>query len=772
VILRSAVRAAVAALLVSLLPSIASAQSTCVIEAQGRSLAGATSEDPIEIDLDRPIGLAVTAGEEAVDRISVSVPLGPLSAPIWQSDAVQVAPGETDTVVVDEPGEYAVLGAGAYEVLVEATGCEPVRGWIRIVGRSPLTTVAGWLAIAVTGIGLALVAIALRSAFAGRRRIALGAIGGAVAGLGAVAVAQQFGVPLRAEVVAAATVVPAVIGGGVQAFASTAGAAPPAPAPAGAAPPAPAPPAGSGGAPAAAPPAPLPAPTAPLEPDQTRTAFARLECPDAVVVEREFEVIVGLAPTPDVDVVSEPMHLPDWTLRDYIVTVQIIADGMELARADAAWRIDLPVSAASPYPAVAVLLRPRPASAPVAATSIRALYSIGGQPVGLAVRPIAVVHDESMLSGLPAPPSPVGVDIGLPSAPEPPDLTIRLEDAASESGGRFLLQLLAADQAIDLPDAPLVVDLGDAPSEFLRHAIQAMNAVEGQPGALATLRGIGLTIADQLPAEFWRVFGEVAIRAAGRAPSVLFLSAEPYIPWGLAVVDPPLLPDAPPFMSTQCDVGRWVLGQRRPKMPPPTTLSVSSMSVVSGVYTGGSWQRLVEAEAEAQDLVQAYGATAVDATIPEVLGLLGGQPSADVIHFAVHGNYDPQGGEDGLILTDGLALDPLKVKGTTQSGTPFVFLNACQVGAGQRVLGDHAGMASAFLYSGAAAVVAPLWSIDDRVAREIARRFYEAVFDGASPAEFLRTIGQLASDETAATTTHLAYQFFGHPRLRMPQRHS
>ena len=48
----------------------------------------------------------------------------------------------------------------------------------------------------------------------------------------------------------------------------------------------------------------------------------------------------------------------------------------------------------------------------------------------------------------------------------------------------------------------------------------------------------------------------------------------------------------------------------------------------------------------------------------------------------------------------------------------FVFLNACQVGAGQRVLGDYAGLATAFLSAGAAGVVAALWNVHDLAARE------------------------------------------------------
>jgi CHAT domain-containing protein len=101
-------------------------------------------------------------------------------------------------------------------------------------------------------------------------------------------------------------------------------------------------------------------------------------------------------------------------------------------------------------------------------------------------------------------------------------------------------------------------------------------------------------------------------------------------------------------------------------------------------------------------------------------------------------------------------------------GDPFVFLNACQVGGGEQILGDYAGLAEAFLFAGASGVVAPLWSIDDRLARELAVRFYERTFEGAGPADVLRrerAAFRSAPDVTSAT--FLAYQYFGHPALRL-----
>jgi len=195
---------------------------------------------------------------------------------------------------------------------------------------------------------------------------------------------------------------------------------------------------------------------------------------------------------------------------------------------------------------------------------------------------------------------------------------------------------------------------------------------------------------------------------------------------------------------------------------------VRSMAVISGIYEQPGWNRLLEAEQEAASIAEAYKATSVKATTVDVLSCLGGTPPADALHFAMHGIYDPNSVLNGLVLTDGQALDPLQVKSFSFATAPFVFLNACQVGSGNKILGDYSGIAEAFLYAGAAAVVAPLWSIDDGTAREISLRFYSAAFAGTPPAEILRreraAFGQ-ASAPNAATC--LAYIWFGHPSFSL-----
>jgi CHAT domain-containing protein len=157
--------------------------------------------------------------------------------------------------------------------------------------------------------------------------------------------------------------------------------------------------------------------------------------------------------------------------------------------------------------------------------------------------------------------------------------------------------------------------------------------------------------------------------------------------------------------------------------------------------------------------------------VDDVMSCITGSPRVDVLHFAVHGNYDTQGNQDGLVLTDRRVLDPTVVRGLPMAGRPFVFLNACQVGTGQEILGDYGGMAMAFIRAGACGVVAPLWSINDKVAADLALAFYDKVREGESPAAVLREArGAHGAEPKTTSGTHFAYQFFGHPGMKLAVR--
>lgn len=507
--------------------------------------------------------------------------------------------------------------------------------------------------------------------------------------------------------------------------------------------------------------------------DPPRSAYGLLQAPEMVMEGEEFELIVGLSQKPAPGVAGPPLERPKTSVGPYTLAVQIVAEGLRL-RAGESWRREIWVTAEHPYPVFVLHLTSEPQNEPRKQREIRAVYSVDGQPLGFAYRALTVAWRGERAGE--ARKVSTGVNVAIPSAAKPADLTVLIH--RSEEFRSRLRWTFETPHPLVLPDEVEPTEVGESPERFALDLMKDVNLREGKVGLFPLLLGKGRQVADSMPAEFWELFQQVAKRVEG-PPSILILSEEPYVPWELAAVEPVLDAAAPPFLACQANVGRWVHPSRkklparqRPAQPPPTAVEVRDLSVVSGIYSRPGWQRLEQAEDEARQIAERYRAAPVDATTEEVLKVLGETP-ADLLHFSMHGKFDPNGVENGLILVDGIPLDPDQVKGSDLRRPAFVFLNACQVGQSEQVLGDYSGLAAAFLYAGAAAVVAPLWSIKDAVAKEIALDFYRQTLEGdAAPADVLRRVrAGFKTTAEAQSATALAYQFFGHPALRL-HRHA
>jgi hypothetical protein len=490
-----------------------------------------------------------------------------------------------------------------------------------------------------------------------------------------------------------------------------------------------------------------------------RAAYTRIDCPDEVAVDCAFDVVVGLSADADPTIFGSQMELPADPTK---VWVHVTADGLRIARGGS-WRHELSVEPGCELPFTTLRLTAEPQQEPEREARIQALFSIDGQAIGFGSRRVLVVSDPAKLgTRTREPPEPSGAAT-LPVQATAPDLTVVLRTGSIPGS---LMWTFETREGLDVPDHPIETTIGQRADQYAQQLIRGVNAREGRTDLFPFLRGVAMQIADQMPPDFFALLHAVG-SGLQRPPLVQLLTEEPYIPWELAWLDPPLGDGAPSFLSAQATVGRWVTGVAKPTLPPPENAVAETMAVVFGKYEQvPGWARLVAAEEEAAELAARYGAQPVDAVMPCVLACLDGDPRADVLHFALHGNYDPSGGQDGLVLVDRATLDPVVVSGYELAGAPFVFLNACQVGTGREILGDYAGLAKAFLRAGACAVVAPLWSVHDTVAKQLALHFYERVRAGARPAEVLRA-GRVDALQGAdpSSATSFAYQFFGHPAM-------
>lgn len=488
------------------------------------------------------------------------------------------------------------------------------------------------------------------------------------------------------------------------------------------------------------------------------------------------DITVGVSATLGDKVAGSGMEVPATAGDEFILTVQIVADGFALAEKEEAededptWRHDLAVTRGQRYPKVVVKLVADPIDGDIEIRRIRVLYSIGGQVIGVGERSVAVVAQAATAAAAPPPGLAARTAMAVPVSKEPADLTVViLHDPDVE--GRLLWAFSTPHDGVSVPGTDFTTDIGGSPEAFaqrLRTQVETAEATDGQPLLRQTLKGIGRTIAQQMPSQLWEILGSVAERTGDSPPTVLILSQEPYVPWELAVMEQPLDATTPPFLGAQTVTGRWIFGQDKLKWPPPEAVAMEKMAVVYGVYKHARLAALPEALEEKTKLEADYQALPVRATLSAVSQLLAGAPPANVLHFAIHGRFQDASGA-GLLMEDGAPYTAWAVSGTDLTASPLVFLGACQVGAGEQLLGDYSGMAEAFLQAGASAVVAPLWSVRDSIAKDVALRFYHgALDDDLTPAELLRRErSSFGAAGQPLTATHLAYLFYGHPTFRL-----
>ncbi|GAA3796996.1 hypothetical protein GCM10023083_35400 [Streptomyces phyllanthi] len=490
--------------------------------------------------------------------------------------------------------------------------------------------------------------------------------------------------------------------------------------------------------------------------------YPRIEAPGEVVAGWEFRIVVGLSPEIIGSVVGNPVRSDgfSWPLT---VTVQTLAEGFTLVEGDS-WTVDLRVTETERYPCHVLRVRADSKNRRVWSGTLHVLYSVAGEVVGLGVRSIAVVSDPTVLGECAEATSGAPRALLLPRGDEPADLTVTI--LPSERSGRFHFQYQSPH--VRVPGLPDECYVGDDAAQYATSLITRMASRRGRPDLMAFMTGLGKEITDVMPTRLWNVLAQVAEAVSPRVPTVLLQSAEAYIPWELAVVPDMLSSDRPAFLGCQVTLGRWVLADRRITVPPPMVVRAASMTVISGVYETDGWQRLREAELEAATLRASYGATSVEASLTDVISYFRDGPIAGIVHFAGHGQHTEGGWDNGLVMIDGMTLDPTTVKAYDFPGDTFVFLNACKASAVQGVFGGYAGLVQAFLYVGAGAVVSPLWSLDDRDARCLALAFYHRVLKGEKPAEVMRSLRAAATGgDTDLASSALAYQFFGHPHMQV-----
>ncbi|HEU4332706.1 MAG TPA: CHAT domain-containing protein [Lapillicoccus sp.] len=536
-----------------------------------------------------------------------------------------------------------------------------------------------------------------------------------------------------------------------------------------------------------------------------RSAYPRIDVdahrevrPEVAILDEPFDVIVGLGKFQDSGITQTgAMRFMAGATTD-LDLVLVYDPNSLVAQGDT--RLTVHVSDADPYPSASVsfVAQYRP-DLPVE-RRVGVHYIVGGQVVGIAWRTVVVVPYAKDLASAPAPS--VHPDALMDLEPllgtDQPDLILSICASDGAATGEFVWTAYAGASDVTVPDAPRSSTLDSDLQGFVTEMRQTVSQSQGPFADYLSLAGkakrMGRAIPDGIQSVLRSVI-EDTTRAA--APTILLLTEEVTLPWEIAVLDPPLdttWGGISPFLGSHAAIARWPLTEKRPRPSPRSAVAVKRAAVLTADYTGVmGWGELKEAQEEGT-FVQTLFTSAVPVTpsLRDVVNLLSGNPPADVVHVALHGQFDAQGDQGGLVLlatdaagnltTRSMYLTPDQVLNGSLDDGPFVFLNACQVGSDKRVLADNGGFASTLLQIGASAVVAPLWNVNDVTAAQFARGFYAATWtatgEGGQPApvsaaEAVRALrAQYTQAAAEAETpgvdaTLIAFQVFGHPRLRL-----
>lgn len=540
--------------------------------------------------------------------------------------------------------------------------------------------------------------------------------------------------------------------------------------------------------------------TAAMPAATTAQVWPRFDAPSSKAAGAEFDVVVGFGAGKQQGVAGAQVTLPFRPDRpDLDVTVELTAgDGVG---AIDGWTRTLRVNARDPFASSATFrlvgTEPPDADHPWL-TTLEIRYVLDGTICGTASRPIVILPAGS---GDEPPQRPFGMPwtsiaasaspVVLAADPEAPDLTIEITNPDGDTSGRYQCRLFSR-HALATPSGPFRIALGNDAKSFARAMVDDLRMYAGVALVEAALKSHGLLIAKKLPPEAFAAIGEIAAKIAPDVPTILIVSAEPYVPWELAWMPAPIDATRPSYLGAQAIVGRWLRDNAqaqsndattaKPPTHPIASIDVENVAIMAALYKAQSaLRRLPKAEAEAKSLAKSYPSVLLPATSRDLLDLLYARLHRDIesieaqaMHFAGHGDFDPTQPDGAVMfLEDGSPVRSMLFRSAAYGDRkqPLLFLNACMLGIGGEVLGDMGGFPGNSLSGGFGGVLGALWEVDDTVAHDIALDFWSRALPekpgrGEPIGSILRDIRRKYKD-SPEVSTYLAYVYYGHPRLTL-----
>jgi hypothetical protein len=143
----------------------------------------------------------------------------------------------------------------------------------------------------------------------------------------------------------------------------------------------------------------------------------------------------------------------------------------------------------------------------------------------------------------------------------------------------------------------------------------------------------------------------------------------------------------------------------------------------------------------------------------------------DFIHFAGHAYFEPKAPDmSGLLFCDSPM--PAAELGRHLTSSALVFISACEAGMSAvteshiGMVGDFvSGIAASILFGGAIGCIAPMWGIEDGVAKDLSLSFYKHLLSGKVVGESLRQARLAVRESGSNEGAWKPWVLYGDPTL-------
>jgi hypothetical protein len=393
----------------------------------------------------------------------------------------------------------------------------------------------------------------------------------------------------------------------------------------------------------------------------------------------------------------------------------------------------------------------------ITSPAITALFSVNGRPCGKIARSVKFDGTPVEIVALAA----VAFNVE-PAVVDPASLTVTIISNPTNDGRQFFCTV-SSPHLSDI--GPSDWNLPSSAQSLVSGFMNKFTASTKSSQMIAELVGAGKLLFEAAPENFRRAFWALI---DGNRPltSIAIVSEEAYIPWELMVPTRQTaagLEERANPIGVDFAIGRWILKVQSPSRK----ISIDESIVIAPEYAGGNV--LINAQKEAELVSGQFRGPIVRPADFEAVALAL-VSKYSLLHFVCHGKDKALDGQaidldDSDELTTGNLRGIEGIAAAFRSKAPVVFLNACEVGRGSPALVGPGGFASQFITLGARAVIAPLWSVEDSVAHDIALEFYEALErDPTTPlANIFSRVRAKAYVQGSGKDTYAAYCFFGDP---------